>query len=223
MTAPRTSCGTLISPCTGLNQLRAAAMPPLTSPCTLSAVARQETETELRQAIESSVHRIAALALPCPLSMRALFASGVGSSGRTRKRPGADFRQLPRTILPACRRPRYGGRRGDGSTRTLAPPHARIGARLRVRDGGRGFGPHRAHGAVGSGPCVPPDGRLARLLVPAPGTRVSINLSNREFWDPRFLDQFDRVLLETGAPSDLIALEINEGVIMEDVEGAASI
>jgi EAL domain-containing protein (putative c-di-GMP-specific phosphodiesterase class I) len=56
--------------------------------------------------------------------------------------------------------------------------------------------------------------------VLAPGTRVSINLSNREFWSPRFFDQLDRVLKETGVPSDLIALEITEGVIMDDIDRA---
>ncbi len=54
----------------------------------------------------------------------------------------------------------------------------------------------------------------------APGTRVSINLSNREFWSPRFFSQFDRALSETGARPDLIALEITEGVIMDDIDRA---
>jgi diguanylate cyclase (GGDEF)-like protein/PAS domain S-box-containing protein len=56
--------------------------------------------------------------------------------------------------------------------------------------------------------------------VLAPGTRVSINLSNREFWSPRFFAQLDEVLHETGVPPDLIALEITEGVIMDDIDRA---
>ncbi len=54
----------------------------------------------------------------------------------------------------------------------------------------------------------------------APGTRVSINLSNREFWSPRFFNQFDRALRETGVRPELIALEITEGVIMDDIDRA---
>jgi EAL domain-containing protein (putative c-di-GMP-specific phosphodiesterase class I) len=56
--------------------------------------------------------------------------------------------------------------------------------------------------------------------VLGPGTRVSINLSNREFWSPRFFEQLDRVLEETGARPDVIALEITEGVIMDDIDRA---
>ena len=56
----------------------------------------------------------------------------------------------------------------------------------------------------------------------APGTRVSINISNREFWDPQFLTRFDQVLLETGVPPDLIALEITEGVVMDDIHASVA-
>ncbi len=190
-----------------------------------SAVARQETETELRQAIESSVHRIAGPGSSVPSNMRALFASGVPLvGGAPESGPGAD---IPGSYLELHYQPVAD--LGTGAVEAME-------ALVRWRHLTRGLVPAFEFVTVAedSGLIVPMGrwvvDRACRQMVawhvssvPAPGTRVSINLSNREFWDPRFLDQFDRVLLETGAPSDLIALEINEGVIMEDVEGAAKV
>jgi diguanylate cyclase (GGDEF)-like protein/PAS domain S-box-containing protein len=56
--------------------------------------------------------------------------------------------------------------------------------------------------------------------VLAAGTRVSVNLSNREFWSPRFFEQLDSILQESGVRPELIALEITEGVIMDDIDMA---
>jgi EAL domain-containing protein (putative c-di-GMP-specific phosphodiesterase class I) len=157
--------------------------------------------------------------------MRALFASGVPLvGGAPESGPGAD---IPGSYLELHYQPVAD--LGTGAVEAME-------ALVRWRHLTRGLVPAFEFVTVAedSGLIVPMGrwvvDRACRQMVawhvssvPAPGTRVSINLSNREFWDPRFLDQFDRVLLETGAPSDLIALEINEGVIMEDVEGAAKV
>lgn len=50
--------------------------------------------------------------------------------------------------------------------------------------------------------------------------RASINLSNREFWNPGLLDQIDRVLRSTGCPASWVSFEITEGVIMHNLERA---
>lgn len=50
--------------------------------------------------------------------------------------------------------------------------------------------------------------------------RVSLNLSNREFWSPQLLDHLDLVLSESGAQPERLAFEITEGVIIENLEGA---
>ena len=53
--------------------------------------------------------------------------------------------------------------------------------------------------------------------------RASINLSNREFWAPGFLDQVDEVLKTTGAPARWLVFEITEGVIMHNLERALEV
>jgi diguanylate cyclase (GGDEF)-like protein/PAS domain S-box-containing protein len=53
--------------------------------------------------------------------------------------------------------------------------------------------------------------------------RASINLSNREFWNPGLLDQVDSVLASTGAPPQWVSFEITEGVIMHDLPRALEI
>ena len=50
--------------------------------------------------------------------------------------------------------------------------------------------------------------------------RVSLNLSNREFWSPRLLDHLDLVLKETGVDPERLAFEITEGVIIDNLERA---
>jgi diguanylate cyclase (GGDEF)-like protein len=55
------------------------------------------------------------------------------------------------------------------------------------------------------------------------GARVGVNLSNREFWSPRFLEHLDRVLGESGVRPDLLAFEITEGVIMDDLDSALDV
>ncbi|MGC8627736.1 MAG: EAL domain-containing protein [Acidimicrobiales bacterium] len=53
--------------------------------------------------------------------------------------------------------------------------------------------------------------------------RVSINLSNREFWYPGLVKEVDEVLARTAVPATWIVLEITEGVIMRDLEGALGV
>jgi diguanylate cyclase (GGDEF)-like protein len=50
--------------------------------------------------------------------------------------------------------------------------------------------------------------------------RVSLNLSNREFWSPRLLDHLDLVLAESGVQPERLAFEITEGVIIDNLERA---
>jgi EAL domain-containing protein (putative c-di-GMP-specific phosphodiesterase class I) len=50
--------------------------------------------------------------------------------------------------------------------------------------------------------------------------RVSLNLSNREFWSPRLLDHLDLVLKESGVLPEHLAFEITEGVIIDNLERA---
>ena len=53
-----------------------------------------------------------------------------------------------------------------------------------------------------------------------PGARVSLNLSNREFWSPKLLDNLDLVLKESGVVPARLAFEITEGVIIDNLEQA---
>ena len=55
------------------------------------------------------------------------------------------------------------------------------------------------------------------------GARMSVNLSNREFWNPALLQQLDQVLEETGTPAEWLVLEITEGVIMHNIERALDV
>jgi diguanylate cyclase (GGDEF)-like protein/PAS domain S-box-containing protein len=57
----------------------------------------------------------------------------------------------------------------------------------------------------------------------APALRMSVNLSNREFWDPSLLAQVDQVLASTGASPEWVTFEITEGVVMHDVERAKAV
>jgi predicted signal transduction protein with EAL and GGDEF domain len=53
--------------------------------------------------------------------------------------------------------------------------------------------------------------------------RASINLSNREFWNPGLLEQVDHVLSTTGVPAEWLVFEITEGVIMHNLERALEV
>lgn len=54
----------------------------------------------------------------------------------------------------------------------------------------------------------------------AHNVRVSLNLSNREFWSPRLLDSLDVVLKESGVQPERLAFEITEGVIIDNLDTA---
>jgi diguanylate cyclase (GGDEF)-like protein/PAS domain S-box-containing protein len=180
------------------------------------ALARHETETELRQAIESSVHRLEAPGASFPPYAAALFASGrdgtdagghgFGSHLELHYQPVVDLTSGAVEALEALVRWRH-------PVRGLVHPVQFLPV---AEDSGL---------IVPMGKWVVAEAchQMAAwhfASVVAPGTRVSINLSNREFWDPRFFDQFDRTLHETGVRPDLIALEITEGVIMDDIDRA---
>jgi EAL domain-containing protein (putative c-di-GMP-specific phosphodiesterase class I) len=187
-----------------------------------SAMARHETETELRLAIENSVHRVDVPGSGAPSSLTALFASGDAVAGAAPgSGPGEDVAtsHLELHYQPVA----------DLGTGALEALEALVRWRHPVRGLVQAF--EFLPVAEGSGLIVPMGqwvvAHACRQMVAwhvssvlAPGTRVSINLSSREFWDPRFLDKFDRVLLETGVPPDLIAVEITEGVIMDDIDRA---
>ena len=49
---------------------------------------------------------------------------------------------------------------------------------------------------------------------------LSLNLSNREFWSPRLLDHLDLVLKQSGVLPERLALEITEGVIIDNLDRA---
>ncbi len=179
-----------------------------------SAMARHKTETELRQAIEGSAHSPAG-----PPAFLAYADDGPGSG------PGESWRtDGPDSHLELHYQPVVD--LASGAVEALE-------ALVRWRHPMRGL----VHPlqflpvAEDSGLIVPMGAWVVAEAchqmaawqfssVLAPGTRVSINLSNREFWSPRFFDQFDEVLHETGVPPDLIAVEITEGVIMDDIDRA---
>ncbi|RZI60112.1 MAG: EAL domain-containing protein [Pseudomonas sp.] len=54
-----------------------------------------------------------------------------------------------------------------------------------------------------------------------PPVCIAVNLSARQFMDERFLPDLAAVLERTGLPPDLLELEITEGVMAQDPDGAA--
>jgi diguanylate cyclase (GGDEF)-like protein/PAS domain S-box-containing protein len=54
-------------------------------------------------------------------------------------------------------------------------------------------------------------------------TRVSVNLSCRQFRHPDLFGEIMGILAETGLPPERLSLEITEGVLMEDMESAVAI
>ncbi len=201
-----------------------------------SALARHKTETELRQAIEGSGH---------PAAARGDYLFGYGDAA-LRTGPGGLYMAgldepgaAPPEGTDAAQAP--GPQSPDGHLELHYQPVVDLAtgavealeALIRWRHPIRGLvNPlHFLPVAEDSGLIVPMGAWVVAeachqmvawhfASVLRPGTRVSINLSNREFWSPRFFEQLDRVLEETGARPDLIALEITEGVIMDDIDRA---
>jgi len=58
------------------------------------------------------------------------------------------------------------------------------------------------------------------LQRPAPGWRLAVNVSARQFHDPGFADLVLRVLRETGADATRLELELTEPILLQDAEGA---
>jgi diguanylate cyclase (GGDEF)-like protein/PAS domain S-box-containing protein len=59
-----------------------------------------------------------------------------------------------------------------------------------------------------------------RELNVAPGVRVSVNLSCRQFNQPDLFERIIGILEETGLPPERLSLEVTEGVLMENVDNA---
>ena len=53
--------------------------------------------------------------------------------------------------------------------------------------------------------------------------RMSVNLSPLQFHRPRFLSTLQSVLAKTGLPADCLELELTEGILMRDSQGATEI
>ena len=51
-----------------------------------------------------------------------------------------------------------------------------------------------------------------------PEVKVAVNISGMQFKQPKFIDLIDRVLAETGLPSDCLELELTEGHLMDNIE-----
>ncbi|WP_298039001.1 EAL domain-containing protein [uncultured Desulfuromonas sp.] len=54
----------------------------------------------------------------------------------------------------------------------------------------------------------------------SPPVRMAVNISPRQFRGARFVERVERVLGQTGLDPELLELEITEGLLMEDVQGA---
>jgi EAL domain-containing protein (putative c-di-GMP-specific phosphodiesterase class I) len=54
------------------------------------------------------------------------------------------------------------------------------------------------------------------------GVQVAVNLSAREFHDPRLIERVRRVLAESGLPPELLALEVSEATVMHQPDVSAS-
>ncbi|HTV11047.1 MAG TPA: EAL domain-containing protein [Acidimicrobiales bacterium] len=64
--------------------------------------------------------------------------------------------------------------------------------------------------------------RWASSGITCPTLRVSLNLSNREFWGPDLLEHLDAVLARTGTDPQQVSFEITEGVIIDNLERATA-
>ena len=51
-----------------------------------------------------------------------------------------------------------------------------------------------------------------------PEVKVAVNISGMQFKQPKFIDLIDRILAETGLPSDCLELELTEGHLMDNIE-----
>lgn len=51
-----------------------------------------------------------------------------------------------------------------------------------------------------------------------PEVKVAVNISGMQFKQPKFIDLIDRVLAETGLPSECLELELTEGHLMDNIE-----
>ncbi|MBB6050925.1 putative bifunctional diguanylate cyclase/phosphodiesterase [Armatimonas rosea] len=64
-------------------------------------------------------------------------------------------------------------------------------------------------------------GRKLRDAFPMIPIRMNVNISEKQFQLPYFVDQVTRVLRETGFPAPALCLELTESVLLGDSEGCA--
>jgi EAL domain-containing protein (putative c-di-GMP-specific phosphodiesterase class I) len=64
--------------------------------------------------------------------------------------------------------------------------------------------------------------RFAGFIGAEQGVQVAVNLSSRQFSDPRLIETVRRVLADSGLPPALLALEIGEAAAMQQADAAAS-
>jgi len=60
--------------------------------------------------------------------------------------------------------------------------------------------------------------RWATFIGAERGLKIAVNLSARQFTDPKLVDMVARVLRETGLPAKLLELEITESTVMHNIE-----
>jgi EAL domain-containing protein (putative c-di-GMP-specific phosphodiesterase class I) len=65
--------------------------------------------------------------------------------------------------------------------------------------------------------------RWRRTFPRASELTVSVNLSNRQFWDPDLRSYVNRTLAEWNLPATALVFEVTEGVIMSNQEAASAI
>ncbi len=64
-------------------------------------------------------------------------------------------------------------------------------------------------------------GRQLRDQFPHLPVRMNVNISEKQFHLPDFVDQVKRTLQETGFPAPALSLELTESVLLRDAEGCA--
>jgi diguanylate cyclase (GGDEF)-like protein len=150
------------------------------------AVARLETETELRQAIEPRGDGAAHLELHYQPIVDLASAETVGLEALVRWRHPQRGLLAPGQFLQVAE-----------DSGLMVP----LG-RWVVSEACRQVAAWVAGGAIG------------------PSIKVSVNLSNREFWGPKLFEHLDAVVKGNGVSPERFAIEITEGVIIDNLERA---
>jgi diguanylate cyclase (GGDEF)-like protein len=65
--------------------------------------------------------------------------------------------------------------------------------------------------------------RLARKMASLPGSpALSVNISARQFFDPRFVDALLNAIQESGVPAQQLTLELTENLMIEDINSVVA-